>query len=242
MLGFIRLLAGHHIGGGQYYVIGMAPFRPPWLPPSSEATTAESVSSSTVAPTGESPPTDSTVLESNESGAGAKQDPLTGKFLKGHGGRPKGSRNRVTLAIENMLEGEGERIARVAIERALAGDPVALKLVLDRIAPVRKGRSLPTIDVKDGEGKIEALLRAVLDGELTPDEGQSVIGLIESAARIQVAHALEDQRRAQLDALKKAQESGAVQGGVMLVPVLDLQNWDAQAQTDQQQLKSRVRE
>ena len=35
-------------------------------------------------------------------------------------------------------------------------------VVMDRIAPVRKGRAIPTIDVKKDEGNIEALLRAVL--------------------------------------------------------------------------------
>ena len=35
-------------------------------------------------------------------------------------GRPKGARNKTTLAIEALLEGEAEALTRKAIERALA--------------------------------------------------------------------------------------------------------------------------
>lgn len=35
-------------------------------------------------------------------------DPKTGRFMKGAPGRPRGSRNKVTIACENLLEGEGE--------------------------------------------------------------------------------------------------------------------------------------
>ena len=52
-------------------------------------------------------------------------------------GRPKGARHRTTMAIEALLEGEGEAITRKAIEAAKAGDMVAIRLVLDRICPPR---------------------------------------------------------------------------------------------------------
>jgi hypothetical protein len=170
------------------------------------------------------------------------KDPLTGKFIKGAGGRPKGSKNKVTVAIENMMEGEGERIGRKCIDLALNGDPTALKIVMDRIAPVRKGRAIPTIEVKKNEGKIEALLRAVLAGEITPDEGQSVVSLIESAARVATAHALADMRAQQLEVLKRAAEEGTLPGGVMIVPVATLEEWEGMAVGAQHQLKAKVKE
>jgi hypothetical protein len=37
-------------------------------------------------------------------------------------GRPKGSRNRSTLALEAIFEGEAEKLSRRAIEMALEGD------------------------------------------------------------------------------------------------------------------------
>ena len=56
-------------------------------------------------------------------------------------GRPKGACHRTTLAIEALLDGEGEAITRKAIEAAKAGDMVAIRLVLDRICPPRKFRA-----------------------------------------------------------------------------------------------------
>src|SRR3979411_3456735 len=55
-------------------------------------------------------------------------------------GRPRGARNKTTLAIEALLDGEAETITRKAIELAKAGDISALRLCLDRIAPPRKDR------------------------------------------------------------------------------------------------------
>jgi hypothetical protein len=40
---------------------------------------------------------------------------------------PKGSKNGVTIAIENMMEGEAEVITRRCIDLANSGDPTALK-------------------------------------------------------------------------------------------------------------------
>jgi len=50
-------------------------------------------------------------------------------------GRPKGARHRTTVAIEALLEGEGEALTRKAIELAKAGDMQALRLCMDRLAP-----------------------------------------------------------------------------------------------------------
>src|SRR5687767_3759377 len=61
-------------------------------------------------------------------------------FGPGNPGRPKGSRNKATLALEALLDGEAEAIARKAVELAKAGDTVALRLCLERIIPARKDR------------------------------------------------------------------------------------------------------
>src|SRR5262245_2183572 len=55
-------------------------------------------------------------------------------------GKPKGTRNRTTLAVEALLDGEAETLTRKAIELAKAGDLAALRVCLDRIAPPRKDR------------------------------------------------------------------------------------------------------
>src|SRR6516165_11069046 len=60
-------------------------------------------------------------------------------FVKGRSGnprgRPVGARNKKTLAAAVLLEGESEALTRKAVELALAGDPAALRLCIERILP-----------------------------------------------------------------------------------------------------------
>jgi hypothetical protein len=182
---------------------------------------------------------DAPIIASN----GHPIDPKTGRFMKGAPGRPKGSRNKVTLAIENMMEGEAEAITRHCIDLAKRGDPTAMKIVMDRIAPVRKGRPIPKLEKRDGETNIDALLRAVLDGEIAPEEGKEVVGLIESAARVAATQILADMRQRQMEAIQKAADSGGVPGGVMLVPMLGgLDDWESAVVKQQHHLKLTVKE
>ncbi len=73
--------------------------------------------------------------------SGVKQD---GRFKPGQygnpAGKPKGTRHRTTMAIEALLDGEAEALSRKAIEMALAGDGVALRLCLERLLPARRDR------------------------------------------------------------------------------------------------------
>ncbi|MEH6552404.1 MAG: DUF5681 domain-containing protein [Pseudomonadales bacterium] len=65
-------------------------------------------------------------------------------FKKGESGnpqgRPVGTRNKTTLAALSLIEGEGEQLARKAVELALDGDLPALKLCMDRLLPPAKER------------------------------------------------------------------------------------------------------
>ena len=63
-----------------------------------------------------------------------------GKFSDGNAGRPKGSRNKATIAIESLLEGQAEALTQTAIAKALEGDSIALRLCMDRIAPPMKDK------------------------------------------------------------------------------------------------------
>lgn len=109
-------------------------------------------------------------------------------FAEGNPGRPPGARHKATLAIEALLEGEAETIGRTCIARALGGDSVALRLVMERIAPVRRGRpvtfNLPEVaNARDVVSAIGCVLRAVADGEITPDEGTLVANVLEIKRR-----------------------------------------------------------
>ncbi len=108
-----------------------------------------------------------------------------GTFAKGNtlGGRTPGSRNRTTVAVEALLEGEHEALTRAAIAKALEGDATALRLCLDRIAPARKDSpvtfALPPIKTaEDALAASSALLAAVAQGEVTPDEAGRIMALL----------------------------------------------------------------
>lgn len=111
-----------------------------------------------------------------------------GTFTTGNSGRPKGARNKATTAALALLDGQAEALTQRAIELALQGDTVALRLCLDRIAPPRKDLpvafTLPTMTcAKDAAVAAGAVLQAVSEGELTPAEAVQVMGLIDAFRR-----------------------------------------------------------
>jgi hypothetical protein len=108
-----------------------------------------------------------------------------GKFAKGNrlAGNKTGSRHRVTRAIEALLEGQHEALTAKAVEMALEGDTVALRLCLDRLAPPRKDApiSVALPAVRTAGEAVEAsavLLDAVSAGDITPDEAGRVMALL----------------------------------------------------------------
>ena len=111
-----------------------------------------------------------------------------GRFGSGNSGnprgRPAGSRNKASLAVESMLDGEAERLTRKVVELAQNGDLTALKLCLDRILPPRRERllqfQLPSLSSSsDAPKAIAALLQSVAEGEITLGEATELAKLVE---------------------------------------------------------------
>ncbi|WP_260598848.1 DUF5681 domain-containing protein [Sphingomonas endolithica] len=104
-------------------------------------------------------------------------------FQPGNPGKPKGARSRATLAAEALLNGEGEALTRKAIEMALEGDTVALRLCLERLVPPRKDSPItvdlpPITTAADLVDASAAVLSAVAAGEISPDEAGRVMTLL----------------------------------------------------------------
>jgi hypothetical protein len=104
-------------------------------------------------------------------------------FERGNPGRRPGARHKVTRAVEALLEGQHEALTQKAIDKALEGDTVALRLCLDRIAPPRKDApvaiDLPAVTTAaDAVTASAALLSAVAEGEVTPGEAGPVMALL----------------------------------------------------------------
>jgi hypothetical protein len=66
-----------------------------------------------------------------------------GRFARGRSGqyrRPHGCRDHVNRAARLLLAGDGEALTRKAVEMALAGDPTALRVCLERgVGPYCEG-------------------------------------------------------------------------------------------------------
>ena len=111
-----------------------------------------------------------------------------GKFTAGNSGRPKGSRNKATVAIESLLQGQADALTQTAVAKALEGDSMALRLCIERLAPAPRDNTVqfsipPMITANDASEAAGSVLRAVSDGELTPIEATRVMALIDSFRR-----------------------------------------------------------
>jgi hypothetical protein len=109
-------------------------------------------------------------------------------FQPGNPGKPVGARHRITLAVESLLEGDAEKLTRKAIKLALAGDTTALRLCLERIAPLRRGRpvaiALPDVNTPGGvTTALAAVVKAMADGMISTDEAAAVAGVLEMQRR-----------------------------------------------------------
>ena len=112
-----------------------------------------------------------------------------GRFTSGNSGRPKDARNKKTLAIESLLEGQAEELTQTAISKALEGNSMALRLCMERIAPAPKDKpvafALPQMNnALDASQAAGSVLTAISEGNLTPIEATRVMGLIDSYRRI----------------------------------------------------------
>lgn len=114
-------------------------------------------------------------------------------FAKGESGnpagRPVGSRHKVSLLVESMIEARAEDITAVALRNAIeGGDPALLKALLDRLAPPRRERPV-TVDLPplarptDAPAIAASLLAKAASGELTPAEAQALATLLEAYRR-----------------------------------------------------------
>jgi hypothetical protein len=110
-----------------------------------------------------------------------------GRFAPGNPGgpgRPRGSRNATTMLVEAMLADDAETLTRALIRQAKMGRGVALQLVFERIAPVRRERPvemhLPALrSTSDLVAAHDTLLAQVASGDIAPAEANTIAHLLE---------------------------------------------------------------
>ena len=110
------------------------------------------------------------------------------RFRKGQSGnpagRPRGSRNKSTVLLQNLLEGEAEAITRKVIALAKAGDMAAIRLCMDRLVPPRRSAAIacdlpPLANRDDAMSALAAVIAAVAAGDVTPAEAASLAKVID---------------------------------------------------------------
>jgi hypothetical protein len=142
---------------------------------------------------------------------GEEQGGLRGRFRPGQSGNPAGrragARNRTSALALKLMDADAEPVILALMRAAKGGDVAAIKLVLERIAPMPRNRpvhfSMPSIETPADLGEaMGAILQAASDGELTPDEATAIASLVETRRRTIETLELE-QRIARLEQNRK---------------------------------------
>jgi hypothetical protein len=111
-----------------------------------------------------------------------------GRFAKGNKaspGRPPG--RGVVAEMRDKLAHDLDKIIVVLREQALAGDPQAIRIVLDRVLPSLRPVELPTpLVLPEGDlaQQAHAVVQAAADGDIAPSQAAQIITALGGVARI----------------------------------------------------------
>jgi hypothetical protein len=103
-------------------------------------------------------------------------------------GRRPGARNKTCALALKLMDADAKPVILALIQAAKGGDVAAIRLVLERVAPLPRNRpvqfTMPAIETSADLGEaMGAILQAAADGELAPDEAVSIASLIETRRR-----------------------------------------------------------
>jgi hypothetical protein len=102
-------------------------------------------------------------------------------------GRPRGSRNRRTIASERLFDEAAESLTKTLIKLAADGHPLALRLAMDRIFPTKDGPvafELPALTTAaDAVAAMGTVVQGVADGDLTPRDAAQLATVIQAYVR-----------------------------------------------------------
>ena len=111
-----------------------------------------------------------------------------GKFVKGNKASPGRTPGRSKVAeLREKLAQDVDAVIRIVREQALAGDPQAIRILLDRVLPSLRPVELPTpMHLPEGNlaHQAHAVVQAVADGDIAPSQAAQIISALGGVAKI----------------------------------------------------------
>jgi Family of unknown function (DUF5681) len=123
------------------------------------------------------------------------------QFQKGQSGnpagRPRGSRNKATIRMQRKLQRKSGELVNKAVDLAMGGNVVALRLCLDRLLPACKNEPLvcetpPLTNAADAVAAIAGIASAAVAGDVTADQAAKLAKVISVYFSGLEAHEFED--------------------------------------------------
>src|SRR5262249_52967850 len=98
-------------------------------------------------------------------------------------GRPRGSRNKRTILAEKLLEDRVGEVTTAAIDLAKAGDPIAVRVCMDRMAPRLRHAPLDFplpefVTLADVPLACNAIAQGLACGELAPEQAALLMKIV----------------------------------------------------------------
>jgi hypothetical protein len=132
-------------------------------------------------------------------------------------GRPRGSRNKRILAVQELLNGHTEGLVRKALVMALQGDAGILRTLLGCVLPRCKDWPANTGDLRTGStaeiaASYDSVLQRVSRGTLTLGEAQEVAKLLHRRLDLELMAELEGRMRVLEEFQRAAEKSTTTRG------------------------------
>jgi hypothetical protein len=105
-------------------------------------------------------------------------------------GRPLGAKNKTTQFLESLVEGAGESVIAKLVQQAKEGKPLALRLVVDRLLPLREERRVQIADLRrlvtacDLVHASAEVISLAASGQMSIEEAQGFLRLVEYQRKI----------------------------------------------------------
>jgi hypothetical protein len=113
---------------------------------------------------------------------------VSGRFTKGNKaspGRPPG--RGIVAELRDKLAQDVDKVIGILREQALAGDPQAIRILLDRVLPSLRPIEMPTpLCLPPGNlaQQAHAVVQAVAAGDIAPSQAAQIISALGGVAKI----------------------------------------------------------